>query len=223
MTYTIYLKIKPETYQEFKIIYDKLQAGTRESQAKPLGENFAQVASEVIDQAFGHFAGKGGSDRDSQKVFDQVKDALIKYLPWSVSFFGNERLIPLVQHFHKNVIQHSGQSSYVTYPVNQQLVDGVLDSVEKMKQGQNQYASIGLKGFIKVVDQGVTSLIREPKDLMKFNFVADKTLNGVITLTTQLAYKRFEKLATIYDAKNVAEYLDHFLVFLNKDDQTNVG
>ena len=68
-----------------------------------------------------------------------------------------------------------------------------------------------------MVDQGVTSLVREPKKMLKFNMVVNKTLDGVIALTTQIGYKRFEKLSTQYDAQTVSKYFNHFLVFLDHD------
>ncbi len=63
-----------------------------------------------------------------------------------------------------------------------------------------------LKAFTQVVDAGVTHLVREPKKMLKFNMVVDKTLTGVINLTTQLGYKRFDKLGKIYDAQSISQY-----------------
>lgn len=216
MTYTVALKLKPETYQQFQNIYQKLNAGNREPQAKLLGDTFAKISCEVIDQAFGQSSDNASSDKDSQKVLKQVKDAMMKYMPWSVSFFGNDRLLPLVNHIH-GLMYHKDSNHFISYQVDKSLVDQLLDDVDKMKDGQNQYVQPALKKFTKIVDQGVTSLIREPKNLLKFNMVVDKTLNGVINLTTQLAYKRFEKLSTMYDAKTLSQYFDHFLVFLDKE------
>ena len=215
--YTISLKLKPETYQQFQNIQQKLNAGDREAQAKPLGETLAKISCEVIDQAFGQISSTGSSDKDSQKVLNQVKDAMMKYMPWSVSFFGNDRLIPLVNHLNQHAIHEKEGQAYISYQVEKVIVNELLGCVEKLKEGQNQYIQPGLKAFIKVVDQGVTSLIREPKKMLKFNMVVDKTLNGVINLTTQLGYKRFEKLSTMYDAQRIGGYFDHFLVFLDKD------
>lgn len=218
MTYTISLKLKPETYQQFQSIQQKLNADDREAQAKPLGATLATISCEVIDQAFGQISSGGSSDNDSQKVLNQVKDAIMKYMPWSVSFFGNDRLIPLVNYLNQNAIHEKDGQAYISYQVDKVIVNELLGCVEKLKAGQNEYIQPGLKAFIKIVDQGVTSLIREPKKMLKFNMVVDKTLNGVISLTTQLGYKRFEKLSTMYDAQRIGGYFDHFLVFLDKDD-----
>lgn len=223
MTYTVSLKLKPETYQCFKTVHTKLNQGSTEPQAKILGDNFAEIACQVIDQAFGQLVNQSGStDNDSSKALKQVKDAIIKYMPWSVSFFGNDRLLPMVNHVNSLMYQSNG-TDYISYQVDKVLVKELLGCAEKMRDGQSQYVVPGLKAFTKVVDQGVTSLVREPKKMLKFNIVVNKALDGVIALTTQIGYKRFEKLSTLHDAKTITRYFDHFLVFLDNDAKNKVG
>lgn len=217
MTYTVSLKLKPETYQQFQGVYQKLNNADREPQAKILGDNFATIACEIIDQAFGHLVDQSASgDKDSQKVLKQIKDSIMKYMPWSVSFFGNDRLLPMVNHVH-SLMYNKNEQGYISYQVDKVLVNELLGCAEKMREGQSQYVVPGLKAFTKVVDQGVTSLVREPKKMLKFNMVVNKTLDGVIALTTQIGYKRFEKLSTQFDAQTVSKYFNHFLVFLDHD------
>lgn len=217
MTYTISLRLQPETYMQYQSIFQKLNDGHREPQSKLLGDNLAKIACEIIDQAFGNLVKNAKTkDQDSAKVLKQVQDAILKYMPWSVSFFGNDRLLPLVNHVKTLMYEENG-SYYISYPVERVLIDELLGCAAQMRQGRNEYVVPGLKAFTKVVDQGVTSLIREPKKLLKFNLVVDKTLNGVISLTTGLGYKRFENLSRIYDAQTIVAYFDHFLVFLDNE------
>lgn len=223
MSYTVELKLKPETYQQFQNIHSKLNNNDREPQSKHLGDNISNIACELIDQAFGSLVNQSNSkDGDSEKVLNQVKEAIIKYMPWSVSFFGNDRLLPMVNHVNA-LMKRKGEQGYITYPVNRVLVEELLGCAEQLKQGHSAYVKPGLKAFTQVVDQGVTSLIREPKKLLKFNMVVNKTLDGVISLTTGIGYKRFDKLSTIYDAKTIGQYFDHFVAFLDKGDDNKVN
>lgn len=223
MTYTVSLRLKAETYQCFQTVHTQLNQGSTEPQAKRLGDNFAEIACEIIDQAFGQLVNQSSSAaNDSNQALKQVKDALMKYMPWSVSFFGNDRLLPMVNHVHSLMYQAKG-TAYISYQVDKVWVKELLGCAEKMRDGQSQYVVPGLKAFTKVVDQGVTSLIREPKKMLKFNLVVNKTLDGVIALTTQMGYKRFEKLSSLHDAKTITAYLDHFLVFLDNDAKHKVG
>ena len=220
MSQTIALKISPQTYQQFKAIHQKLNQGETQSLAKPLGENLADISCEVIDQVFGEMVRSANStDKESEKTIRQVLDTLKKYMPWSVSFFGNERLTPMVNYLNDCIYDKDGQN-YISYQVDNALITELLGCAEKMKEGNNQFIKPALKAFTQVVDEGVTSLIREPKKMLKFNLVIDKTLNGVINVTTQLGYKRFDKLGTMYDAQTISRYFDHFMVFLDSDSQS---
>ena len=219
MSYIISLRLQQETYMQYQSIFHKLNEGHREPQSKLLGDNLSKIACEIIDQAFGSLVKNAQTkDQDSAKVLKQVQDAILKYMPWSVSFFSNERLLPLVNHVKTLMYEQNG-NYYISYPAQRPLIDELLGCAAQMRRDRNEYVVPGLKAFTKVVDQGVTSLIREPKKLLKFNMVVDKTLNGVISLTTGLGYKRFENLSKIYDAQTIVAYLDHFLVFLDNEGQ----
>ena len=214
MSYSISLKLQPETHQRFKDLHSRLNAGDPDSLAKPLGENLADMACEIIDQIFGQMVQIAKSpDSESEKVIQQILEAIRKYMPWSVSFFGNDRLVPLIEHLSKT-IRVEDESVYMTYPIEQQLTQQVKASSQKLAEGESREIANSLKLLTEVIDVGVTHLIREPKKSLKFNFVVDKTLNGVINMTTHLGYKRLEKLGTQLDQQAAATYVDHFLKFM---------
>ncbi len=224
MSYLISLKLKAETHQRFRQIHQQLNEGETESLAKPLGEVLTDISCEIVDQVFGEISRLSTSgDRESDKVVQQILDTVRKYMPWSVSFFGNDRLIPMVNYLIEMAHEKDDQH-YISYHVDHVLVVELLGCVEQVKSGNSQYISPALKAFTEMVDQGVTYLVREPKKMLKFNLVVDKTLNGVISLTTQMGYKRLEKLGAYYDAQETHRYFDHFLMFLNqgtKHDRSN--
>ncbi|RKG32811.1 hypothetical protein [Acinetobacter tianfuensis] len=216
MSYTIFLKIQPETHQRFMGIYQKINDNNPDSVAKPLGDTLADIACDIIDQVFGNMAKMSSSnDHESEKIIQQVTEMTRKYMPWSVSFFGNDRLKPMVNYLYEMTVDQNSDT-FVTYPVDNALIAELMGCVEQMKQGNNQYVPTALKAFTEVVDQGVTHLVRKPKKMLKFNVVVDKTLNGVINLTTQLGYKRFDKLGSMYDAAQISLYFDHFVGFIQK-------
>ncbi len=49
--------------------------------------------------------------------------------------------------------------------------------------------------------------------------MVDKTLTGVIHLTTQLGYKRIEKVSTQFDFIHAQKTLMHFFSFLEQPNQ----
>ena len=216
MNTAVFLNIHGDTYARFAHIRAQLLQGSKESQANALGNVLSEMACEVIEQVFmvllqenQHHSQTG----ESEKVIQQILEAIRKYMPWSVSFFGNDRLVPVVEYLSKT-IQLEDEKVYMTYPIEQQLAQQVKSSSQKLAGGDRHETVNALKLLTDVIDVGVTHLIREPKKCLKFNFVVDKTLNGVINMTTHLGYKRLEKLGTQLDQQVAVIYVDYFLKFM---------
>ncbi|HHX4834374.1 TPA: hypothetical protein ACVB6Z_002833 [Acinetobacter baumannii] len=223
MSYKVFLKISDSTYTQFASIREKLHAGVRESQSKVLGDVLSDLSCEIIEQVFSVLL-KDEQDNstmtqkqryESEKVLQQILDTFRKYMPWSVSFFGNERLLPLVDYM-TSLMKECEQEVYITYPITPQLVQQAQTLTEQIREGNMQSVEKAFQTLIQIVDLGVTSLVREPKKRLKFNLVVDKTLNGVINMTTHLGYKRLEKLGTQVDQTTATHYINHFLAFMHQ-------
>ncbi|MDC5403214.1 hypothetical protein OHW78_00970 [Acinetobacter baumannii] len=223
MSYKVFLKISDSTYTQFASIREKLHAGVRESQSKVLGDVLTDLSCEIIEQVFSVLL-KDEQDNstmtekqryESEKVLQQILDTFRKYMPWSVSFFGNERLLPLVDYM-TSLMKEREQEVYITYPITPQLVQQAQTLTEQIREGNMQSVEKAFQTLIQIVDLGVTSLVREPKKRLKFNLVVDKTLNGVINMTTHLGYKRLEKLGTQVDQTTTTHYINHFLAFMHQ-------
>ncbi len=223
MSYKVFLKISDSTYTQFASIREKLHAGVRESQSKVLGDVLSDLSCEIIEQVFSVLL-KDEQDNstmtqkqryESEKVLQQILDTFRKYMPWSVSFFGNERLLPLVDYM-TSLMKEREQEVYITYPITPQLVQQAQTLTEQIRAGNMQSVEKAFQTLIQIVDLGVTSLVREPKKRLKFNLVVDKTLNGVINMTTHLGYKRLEKLGTQVDQTTATHYINHFLAFMHQ-------
>lgn len=223
MSYKVFLKISDSTYTQFASIREKLHAGVRESQSKVLGDVLSDLSCEIIEQVFSVLL-KDEQDNstmtqkqryESEKVLQQILDTFRKYMPWSVSFFGNERLLPLVDYM-TSLMKEREQEVYITYPITPQLVQQAQTLTEQIREGNMQSVEKAFQTLIQIVDLGVTSLVREPKKRLKFNLVVDKTLNGVINMTTHLGYKRLEKLGAQVDQTTATHYINHFLAFMHQ-------
>ncbi|MBO8209907.1 hypothetical protein [Acinetobacter nosocomialis] len=223
MSYKVFLKISDSTYTQFASIREKLHAGVKESQSKVLGDVLSDLSCEIIEQVFSVLL-KDEQDNstmtekqrhESEKVLQQILDTFRKYMPWSVSFFGNERLLPLVDYM-TSLMKEREQDVYITYPITPQLVQQAQTLTEQIRAGNMQSVEEAFQTLIQIVDLGVTSLVREPKKRLKFNLVVDKTLNGVINMTTHLGYKRLEKLGTQVDQTTATHYINHFLAFMHQ-------
>ncbi|TVT87633.1 hypothetical protein [Acinetobacter colistiniresistens] len=218
MKTAVFLNIHADTYARFAHIRTQLLQGNKESQANALGNVLSEMACEVIEQVFMVLLQENqqhSQTGESEKVIQQILEAIRKYMPWSISFFGNDRLIRLVEYLSKTLYLED-ERIYMTYPVKQQLAEQIQASSQKLIQGDHAEILKALKLLTEVIDVGVTHLIREPKKCLKFNFVVDKTLNGVINMTTHLGYKRLEKLGSQIDQQLAATYVDYFLKFMRQ-------
>lgn len=219
----VLLPVTPEIQQRFAYFHEQLNKGSKEKLSKPFGELLAELSCEILDRMFGDLLVKVKAQAndpseqatiaESEKVVQQIHDTFKKYMPYSVSLFGNERLIPLVNYLHDQVIQKDGKNYQIFY-VDDALLNRTLGHAQKVKAGDASAIEPVFDGLIKIVDKGVDHLIREPKKLLKFNFVIDKTLTGVLNMTTSLGYKRLEKLATHMTPEIATLYVDHFMGFI---------
>lgn len=212
----VYLRIETETFNKFQNIHQRLNAASTGSIAEELGDVLATISCEVVEQVFGEIERlRSSTDIESENTLQHINDSLQKYMPWSISFFANERLKPVVHYLNQHIyIQEN--LSYLTFEVNADLLAEANKCLLQVKQGNQTAIQTAFKAFTKIVDQGVDQLILEPKKMLKCNFMIDKTLNGVIHLTTQLGYKRIEKLATQFDLVHAEKTLDHLFGFLDE-------
>ncbi|MFT4022142.1 MAG: hypothetical protein QM666_11575 [Acinetobacter sp.] len=229
MSYAVYLKVENATYQHFLNLQQQLHAGSKHKLAHELGDVLAEVAIQVIQQVFidlleqqkqrlsrpeGHKIAE-----DSEKVVQHVLAALQKYLPWSIAFLSNERLKIMVDYFANMVIvqqdEQQKQQIFLHYAVDSDLITHTLNAIEKIREGEASAIPVAFSDLTKIIDVGVDQLARQPKSLLHFTFVVDKTLNGVIQLCTNLAYKRLEGLGQEVELGSAPYYVDHFLKFLH--------
>lgn len=224
MSYSILLKINEVTYDKFETIRQQLNDGTSASQSRVLGEVLSEIACDIVEQVFSVLLIQNSQPTaisqkyktESEKVIQQIIGAVRRYMPWSIALFGNERLCPFVNYF-SNLIKYHDQQVYVSYPIDRNLVQQAHALVAQIKNNEiNDMADV-FHTLIQIVDLGVTNLIREPKKCLNFNKVMDKTLNGVIHITTQLSYKRLEKMSNQVDPNTATDCVNHFLAFMHVD------
>ena len=109
MTYRIELLINQNTYQQLVNITQHLNQGEKKDVAKELGQIFTDMSCQVLDKLFGTLIHEQRSNaelsaegkkslKEAEQIFAQIEGALKKYMPWSISFFSNERLKPVANH-----------------------------------------------------------------------------------------------------------------------------
>lgn len=149
---------------------------------------------------------------------DEIKAKIHSSLGWVIGFFSSERIIPVINHF--NELTHAAdregsRQHYTAFPISQKLAGASQRVLGQLADGSAKDLNEGVELLIEVLDVAIDQLVQEPKRLMKFNFVVNKTLDGVISLMLTLFRRLLRKMGAqiprdVYP--RVSAHLSRFLV-----------
>ncbi|MEK6788393.1 MAG: hypothetical protein AABY68_05535 [Pseudomonadota bacterium] len=205
-------------------LHQALQAGIRDDQSKLATRLIQDAAHELITIFFSELivslqsAGDLPAYRDGASMVSEIADKLTHYLGWASAFFSNERIKPAVSHYHAMMLQRPLDGSMqpvIAFAIPDALAQRLEKVLVPLSQGQAASAHEGIEALIEVIDLALHALLIKPKQLMKFNFVVDKTLNGVISLTQSLSFRSLRKIGEQMPAAHqpiLAQHLQQFLL-----------
>ena len=218
--YKVNLPVSASTYQHVMQVSKRIQQGEKQDLSREYGDAVTVMACEVLKVIFAPMTidneYTNGSGAETKKVIEDVTAQLQKYMPWSVSLFSNERLLPVVNYLLSQFKQQDGQI-YLQYAISAQLANQLHHNALAIAQGDRNKISTGSNNIIQIIETGIDELIKKPKDMLKFNIVADKTLNGVIKLLTSLGNKRIEKIGKTAHILTAQQYMPHFVGLISEE------
>ena len=193
----------PELQTQVFQLHQALQTGVRDDQSKLATRLIQNAAHELIITFFSELitnlqnAGDVPAYREGASMVSEIADKLTHYLGWASAFFSNERIRPAVSHYHAMMLQRPMQGSMqpvIAFAIPDALAKRLEQLLVPLTQGQAASAHDGIEALIEVIDLALHALLIKPKQLMKFNFVVDKTLSGVISLTQSLSFRSLRKI-----------------------------
>lgn len=193
------------------------------------GKLMSEITCHIIDFIFTDMVQKFAAVKDlaaeklhsfkeSLKQIEDIKAIIRKYFSWAVSWFDAKRLKPVITHYHQLLSEFSFNSDAIPcliYAIPDVLAHKALDALNDLKDLKADNALHAIECLIEVIDVGVTKLLKEPKELLKFNFIANKTLDGVMNMTTALSYKSLRKLGSAMDPQlhqSASLHLQQFII-----------
>ena len=214
----------PELQSQVFQLHQALQAGIRDDQSKLATRLIQDAAHELITTFFSELitnlknAGDVPAYHDGASMVSEIADKLAHYLGWASAFFSNERIKPAVSHYHAMMRQRPMQDSMqpvIAFVIPEALAERLEQLLVPLSQSQAASAHEGIEALIEVIDIALHALLIKPKQLMKFNFVVDKTLNGVISLTQTLSFRSLRKIGEQLPATHqpvLARHLQQFIM-----------
>lgn len=219
------LPVDPALYQQVQQLNVKFKSGSKEPLSADAGRVMSEVSCSIMDVVFGQLISTmathhpQGKYQEAQDTQQEIKAVMRKYLPWATGFFANDRLAPAALHYEQMFIEKTdatGQTiTYLAYALPDDLAQESERTLNALAQNQVKSAREAIETLIKVIEVGLQPLLYTPKKMMKFNFVADKTLNGVISVTNALSFRQLRKLADQIDPvlfTPVANHLQQFII-----------
>ncbi|MES2918691.1 MAG: hypothetical protein V4729_08735 [Pseudomonadota bacterium] len=149
---------------------------------------------------------------------NEIKEKIHSSLGWVVGFFSSERIIPVINHFNAmtHAMDREGSPEHFTaFGISDQLAASSQRVLGELADGSARSLDEGIELLIEVLEVALEQLVHEPKRLMKFNFVVNKTLDGVISLLLGLFKRMLRKIGhqvprDMYP--RVSTHLSRFLV-----------
>lgn len=150
-------------------------------------------------------------------VTTSIKEKIHHYLGWIVSYISSERLVPVIAHYNSIVHEmtlHGQRQAHIVFPVDRDLARDASRVLAELHSGNAVNADEGMELLIQVIEAAMVPIIFTPKHLMKFNFLVDKTLNGVIAVIMVLFKHELRRLGSHMPREHypqVARHLERFL------------
>ncbi len=208
-------------YQRFLKTQEQLQTMPKGHDGKEAGALIAELGCQLMDQVFTQLLSQLQARRSdpfflsAQQTIQEIQSLLRKYTPWASGLVGNARLLPVAEHY-LGLLSHDPVrgEAILRIALKPDLFQKAERSLQHAAQADTGQVHALIEVLIEVTELCLEHLMEQPKSLLKFNFVADKTLNGVITVTKAMAFKQLRKLGQVLQADElplVARHLQQFM------------
>lgn len=219
-------RVTPTLPDEVSALSARLQARIKESQAATAGRLITEASCDLVDAFFGNIIrdmlAQSPDDHDLKEahaVIEEVKSKLRHYLGWITGFFSNERLAPVVAHY-ASLLTHLPDAdgvprAHLAFSISPALAADSQASLAALHDPATTDIRPGVEVLIRVIEEALVPLVHIPKQRMKFNFLVDKTLDGVIAVTNALVFRSFRKLGVKLPKPLFPLVADHLGSFLH--------
>lgn len=221
----IAIPLRPHIAEGQARLVERARSGSLSDTDKKIGaELLADAYSDVIDHCFVellHAINRTHPSpmvEDAYKVAEEIKEKIHHSLGWVVSFFSSERLVPVIAHFNDLISElslHGERRFHTTFALPPKLAADVTRVLAELRDGGAKDLREGTELLIQVIEVALEPLMLEPKRLMKFSFVVNKTLDGLIGVILTLFKRLLRRLTPQIERELyplVAAHLSRFLV-----------
>lgn len=200
----IAVPLRPHIADGLAMLTERSRSGRLTEDDKKLGAQLlADAYCDVLDHVFVEMLYEINRQHPSHVLkeaiatADEIKEKIHSSLGWVIGFFSSERIIPVINHFNEmtHALDREGSRQHYTYfPISDHLAASSQRVLGQLADGSARDLNEGVELLIEVTEVALERLVQEPKRLMKFNFVVNKSLDGVISLLVSLFKRMLRKL-----------------------------
>lgn len=156
--------------------------------------------------------------QDARRIADDVKDKARHYVGWAGGRIASRRLPPVIRHFHGLVHPapvDAAHSHQLQLPISPALAHRGEEIILTLQHGTATNLDEGIALLNRIVEELMVPLATEPKNLLNFNFVISKPLDGAIAMIRALIQRmlvRFGQQITPPLYPLVGNHLSSFLI-----------
>jgi len=206
-------------------IHHKLKAGTRESQAEPAAETLGLAINTLVDsfltQLLRELAAAHPEHalyQDALKVVEDIQGKVQHYLGWLTRFLSNERMTVVAAKYLEMIqplVATQPQREFLAVSIEPVLAAHARKTIAALRSGESVDVRAGIEVLISIVDAVLVDFVNEPKRLMRFNLIVDKTLDGAIYMIKGLAFRQLRALGERLPVAHLPVFLDHLEHFFH--------
>ncbi|MCH8543668.1 MAG: hypothetical protein LAT61_08865 [Alcanivorax sp.] len=156
--------------------------------------------------------------QDARRIADDVKDKARHYVGWAGGRIATRRLPPVIRHFQGLVHPSSAGATHshqLQMPISPALAQRGADIIVTLQDGTAANLDEGITLLNRIVEELMVPLATEPKNLLNFNFVISKPLDGAIAMIRALIQRmlmRFGQQITPPLYPLIGTHLSTFLI-----------
>ena len=164
---------------------------------------------------------------DGIRMANDVKAKAKHYVPWAAGFIAERRLPPVIHHFHglmQPISSPRGDGHHIILPLSAGTATDAERILASLHDQSAKDLHEGIELLCLVVAELMVPLATEPKNLLNFNFVVNKPLDGVIALSQSIITRLLRQMGNqippdLYPM--VAEHIGSFLLLPEAGRQTS--
>lgn len=157
---------------------------------------------------------------EAHAILKEIENKSRHYMSWVTPFLAKEKVVKVIEYFDGMVTRPTpgtAEKPYARLRIDEKVATQGLVVLRDLLAGKSHDIEKGIDLLIKATDAVIEQLVEEPKRVMKFNIVVDKTLGGVISLLKGIGHGIIRKIGRQLPDDAFPTVAEHLMIFIQED------